>query len=101
MQLAIKPNEVHTFKLNSGEELIAKVIQAGSEFIVIEEPVSIAPGPQGMGLIPSMFTADPKGEFRLNNNSISLFAQTDDSVKMKYLEATTGIKVPDKKLILG
>lgn len=101
MQLAIKPNEVHTFKLNSGEELIAKVIQAGSEFIVIEEPVSIAPGPQGMGLIPSMFTADPKGEFRLNTNSISLFAQTDDSVKMKYLEATTGIKVPDKKLILG
>lgn len=101
MQLAIKPNEVHTFKLNSGEELIAKVIQAGSDFITIEEPVSIAPGPQGMGLIPSMFTADPKGEFRLNTSSISLFAQTDDSVKMKYLEATTGIKVPDKKLILG
>ena len=101
MQIAIKPNEVYTFKLNSGEELIAKVLQAGGEFIQIEEPVSIAPGPQGMGLIPSMFTAEPKGEFRLNTSSISLFAQTDDSVKMKYLEATTGIKVPDKKLILG
>lgn len=101
MQLAIKSNEVYTFKLNSGEELIAKVIQAGGDFIQIEEPVSIAPGPQGMGLIPSMFTADPKGEFKLNTNSISLFASTDDSVKMKYLEATTGIKVPDKKLILG
>ena len=101
MQLALKPNEVYTFKLNSGEELIAKVIQAGGDFIQIEEPVSIAPGPQGMGLIPSMFTAEPKGEFRLNTSSISLFASTDDSVKMKYLEATTGIKVPDKKLILG
>ena len=101
MQLAIKPNEVHTFKLNSGEELIAKVIQAGSEFIVIEEPVSIAPGPQGMGLIPSMFTADPKGEFRLNTTSVSIYAETEDAVRMKYLEATTGIKVPDKKLILG
>lgn len=101
MQIAIKPNEVYTFKLNSGEELIAKVLQAGGEFIQIEEPVSIAPGPQGMGLIPSMFTAEPKGEFRLNTSSISLYAQTDDSVKMKYIEATTGIKVPDKKLILG
>ena len=101
MQVALKPNQVYSFKLNSGEELIAKVTQAGGDFIQIEEPVSIAPSPQGMGLVPSVFTADPKGEFRLNTNSISVFAETEDAVKMKYLEATTGIKVPDKKLILG
>ena len=88
-------------KLNSGEELIAKVIEANDSFISVEEPVSIAPGPQGMGLVPSIFTADPKGIFRLNTNSVSVFAETEDAVKMKYLEATTGIKVPDKKLILG
>jgi citrate lyase synthetase len=92
---------VYSFKLNSGEELIAKVIQAGGEFIQIEEPVSIAPSPQGMGLVPSIFTADPKGEFRLNTSSVSIYAETEDAVRMKYLEATTGIKVPDKKLILG
>jgi hypothetical protein len=101
MQVALKPNQVYSFKLNSGEELIAKVTQAGGDFIQIEEPVSIAPSPQGLGLVPSVFTADPKGEFRLNTNSISVFAETEDAVKMKYLEATTGIKVPDKKLILG
>ena len=101
MQVAIKPNTVYSFKLNSGEELIAKVIQAGGDFIQIEEPVSIAPSPQGMGLVPSVFTADPKGEFRLNTNSVSIFSETEDAVRMKYLEATTGIKVPDKKLILG
>jgi hypothetical protein len=54
-----------------------------------------------MGLVPSMFTADPKEEIRLNTNSVSLVSKTDDSVKMKYIEATTGIKVPEKKLILG
>ena len=101
MQVAIKPNTVYSFKLNSGEELIAKVIQAGGDFIQIEEPVSIAPSPQGMGLVPSVFTADPKGEFRLNTSSVSIYAETEDAVRMKYLEATTGIKVPDKKLILG
>ena len=36
MQIAIQPNTVYTFKLNSGEELIAKVIQAGGDFIVME-----------------------------------------------------------------
>ena len=101
MQISITPNTVYTFKLNSGEELIAKVIQAGSEFIQIEEPVSIAPSQQGMQMIPSIFTANPKGEFKLNTSSIAMYAETDDSIRMKYLEATTGIKVPDKKLILG
>ena len=101
MQIALEPNKVFTFKLNSGEELIAKVVQSGGDFIVIEEPVSIAPTQQGMQMIPSVFTANPKGEFKLNTSSIAMYAETDDSIRMKYLEATTGIKVPDKKLILG
>ena len=101
MQIALKQNTVYTFKLNSGEELIAKVTQAGGDFIEIEEPVSIAPTQQGMQMIPSMFTAEPKGIFRLNTSSVAIYAETDDSVRIKYLEATTGIKVPDKKLILG
>lgn len=99
MQLEI--NQVWTFKMFSGEEMVAKVKHLEGDWITVEEPVSIAPGPQGMGLVPSMFTADIKGEIRLNINSVSLYAPTDDSVKLKYLEATTGIKVPDKKLILG
>ena len=74
MQIAIQPNTVYTFKLNSGEELIAKVIQAGGDFIVMEEPVSIAPTQQGMQMIPSIFTADPKGEFKLNTSSIAIYA---------------------------
>jgi hypothetical protein len=101
MQIALNQNTVYTFKLNSGEELIAKVVQSGGDFIVMEEPVSIAPTQQGMQMIPSIFTADPKGEFRLNTTSIAMYAETDDSVRMKYLEATTGIKVPDKKIVLG
>ena len=93
--------KVFTFKLNSGEELIAKIVEITRDNIVLEEPVSIAPSQQGMGLVPSMFTADPKGKFTLNTNSISLYAETEDNVKMKYLEATTGIKVPEKKIVLG
>lgn len=96
-------NKVYTFKLNSGEELIAKVIiaQLGAGFIEVEHPVSVAPGPQGMGLVPSMFTASPALSVTINTNSISMYVETDDSVEAKYIEATTGIKVPDKKIIMG
>jgi hypothetical protein len=93
---------VYSFKLNSGEELIAKVKDASdSGFIIVSEPVSVAPANQGLGLVPSLFTADPKNEYRLNTNSIAIYVLTDDNVKMKYIEATTGIKVPEKKLVLG
>lgn len=101
MHIEAETGKVYTFKLNSGEELIAKIKLAGGEFLVIENPVSVAPGPQGLGLVPSMFTADPDAEIKLNSNSVSIYALTEDAVKMKYIEATTGIKIPEKKLILG
>ena len=101
MQLLAETGKVYTFKLNSGEELIAKIKMSGGEFLIIENPVSVAPGPQGLGLVPSMFTADPDAEIKLNTASVSIYALTDDNVRMKYIEATTGIKVPEKKLILG
>ena len=97
----IKENEIFSIKLNSGEELITRIKKVTPEYLIISEPVSVAPGPQGMGLVPSLFTADPDEKLRLNTASISLYALTDDPVKMKYIEATTGIKVPDKKIILG
>lgn len=93
--------EVVTVKLNSGEELISKILKVEDDTAFLHEPVSVAPGPQGVGLIPSLFTADPKGETRLNINAIAIVAPTDEGVKAKYIQATSGIIVPDKKLILG
>jgi hypothetical protein len=94
-------NEIYSFKLFSGEEVITKVVGFFNDYYLISDPVSVAPGPQGIGLMPSMFTADTKENIRLNTNSIAIIAETEDAVKTKYIEATTGIKVPSKKLILG
>lgn len=99
--MKIEAGQTYSFKLNSGEELIAKVIEVSDSYLMITTPVSVAPGPQGMGLIPSLFTNDQRGNVRLNTNSISLVAETEEAVKMKYIEATTGISVPSKKMILG
>ena len=91
-----------TMKLNSGEELIAKIVEGEVDgYITIANPVSVAPGPQGMGLVPSLFTGNPDSTTKLNTMSIAIFALTEENVKAKYLEATSGIKVPSKKLIIG
>lgn len=93
--------QVYTFKLNSGEEVIAKVVDISNNLVSVETPVSVAPGPQGMGLIQSLFTADPDKTIQINMNCVAIHALTDEGVTMKYIEATTGIKMPDKKIIMG
>ena len=93
--------EVYTFKLTSGEEVVARVVDTDDKYVLLHDPVSVAPGPQGMGLMPSMFTANPKAETRLNTNNVTIYALTEETVKAKYIEATTGLVVPDKKIIMG
>jgi hypothetical protein len=97
----MEAGKIYTIKLNSGEEVITKVIEVGQNIIIITEPVSIAPSQQGMQMIPSMFTAEQRGNVMLNSSAIAFYANTDDNIKDKYIEATTGIKMPDKKIILG
>lgn len=100
--MEIKVDETYTFKLNSGEELVAKVLAIHNDYLTITDPVSIGPGPSGgLGLVPSLFTYNNRGNVRLNTNSLALVAETDENVKTKYIEATTGLQVPGKKVILG
>jgi len=99
--MKIDLNQVYTLKLNSGEELIAKIVEENDKSITVESPVSVAPGPQGMGLVPSLFTADPRAKVTININSVAVLAATEDAVKTKYIEATTGIRVPEKKIVMG
>ena len=97
----IETNKIYTFKMNSGEEVIAKIVAFEHPWITVNEPVAIAPGPQGMGLIPALFTADHSKCIEININSCAFVALTDESVTTKYIEATTGLTVPEKKIVLG
>lgn len=98
----IKPNEIYVFKLASGEELIVKVLNVSDTFYTISNPVSVAPNQRGIGLVPSLFTADMDGEIQLNTSSIVISALPAEDIRVKYIEATTGLTVPtEKKVILG
>lgn len=93
---------VYSFKFNSGEEMIGKIVGLlPSDWLAVEEPLSVAPSAKGMGLIPSLFTSDPSKNVKINMSSIAMYCEAEDSIKMKYLEATTGITVPEKKILVG
>jgi hypothetical protein len=96
-------NEVLTFKMNSGDEVVAKVVAEPDEYgyIAVTDPVTVVTTNNGVGMIPTIMTAEHNAQNKLNTNNISMFTLTDDNIKLKYLEATTGISVPTKKLIMG
>lgn len=93
--------KIYTFKLNSGEELIAKLQGITRDHYIIGNPVSVAPSQKGIGLVPSMFTADTDSKILLNINSVSISADTESSICDKYIEITTGIVLPEKKIVMG
>ena len=99
--MTLEVGQTYTFKLNSGEEMVGKFTGQEGQYLTIENPVSIAPSQKGMQLIPSLFTVDPDEKVTLNTTCISMYAVTEDSVKMKYIEMTTGIQIPDKKILVG
>lgn len=98
--MIITPNNIYTFKLNSGEELVARVLEISDSEISLEEPVSVAPSAKGMGLVPSLFTSAASA-VSLQRSAVSLMAETEATVRDKYIEATTGIQVPSKKILVG
>jgi hypothetical protein len=97
----IELNEVYTLKLSSGEEVISKVIAVDADTITLSEPLSVAPGPQGIGLMPSMFTAEKDKSVTLNTRAITMYCETADPIRIKYIEATTGITTASKRIVLG
>jgi hypothetical protein len=99
--MEIKDNEVYTFKLVSGEEIVTKVLGSDTDYIYITEPLAVGPGQQGPVLMQGLFTSVPGAKVSLNIKHIAMIADTEDGIRQRYIKVTTGIDVPSKKLILG
>jgi hypothetical protein len=97
--MILENDKVYTFKIANGDELIGKVIAQTDTEIVIHQPLTIIPGPQGIQLLPSLFTTELAVDVTINKNNIVMMAETREQVCDSYLESTTGIK-PIRKQIL-
>lgn len=89
----VSPGEIITFKLSSGEELIAKLIEETMTHFKISRPLLIAMSPQGPALMPYLFTVHPDKEIQLNKSGITVAVDTDKSFADQYIQSTTGIKL--------
>ena len=83
--------EVITFKLTSGEEIVAKLVEDGPVYYKLSRPMVIGMGQQGPGLMPYLFTVHPDKDVRLNKSVVAMAEATDKQFADQFIQQTTGI----------
>lgn len=87
-----KKDDIVTFKLVNGDEIVAKIIDESDTTYVISKPCTVMPSPQGLGLIQSLFTSDLNKNVPLEKNHVMLHSITIEAVQNHYIQTTTGIQ---------
>jgi hypothetical protein len=82
---------VVTFKLTSGEEIVAKLVEDGAAHYKLSRPMVIGMGQQGPGLMPYLFTVHPDKDVKLNKSVVAMAEATDEQFAKQFLQSTTGI----------
>lgn len=83
-------DDLISFKLVNGEEVIAKLIEERTDEYVISKPITLAPSPQGMAVIPYVMTADLK-QTTLKKQHVIVCGISNADLEPAYIQATTGI----------
>jgi hypothetical protein len=89
----VSAGEVVTFKLTSGEEVVAKLVEETETQYKLSRPMVLSMTQQGVGMMPYLFTVSPDTEVKLNKTTITMVEATDKSFADQFLQSTTGIKL--------
>lgn len=84
--------DIVSFKMVNGDEVVAKIIELGADSWKVAKPCTVIPGPQGIGLIQSLISADINTEVILNKQHVMLHAPVIAQMKDHYIQTTTGIQ---------
>ena len=96
----LETGKIYTLKLNSGEELVAKVLNSQFGTLQVSHPLSMAMSQQGIQMVPSLFSADLK-KVDINTASIAMSTEAREDVVKAYTEATTGLDLSTAKQMLA
>ena len=84
--------DIVSFKLINGDEVVARIVNSGTNEFEISKPCTVMPSPQGMGLIQSLFTADADVNVVLQKDHVLMHAPSIDQMQKHYIKTTTGIE---------
>ena len=85
-------DEIVTFKLVNGDEIVAKVVEENDNGFTISKPCTVMPSQRGIGLLQSLFTSDLSKNVVLDKKHVMFHASTQKEVESHYIQTTTGIQ---------
>lgn len=92
IKVPYKKGDAVTVKLSSSEELIARFLDETDTTVSIEKAVILIQGPQGVGMMPWMMSADDVA-ISINKRNVIAVCKTNSDVAKAYIENTSSIKL--------
>lgn len=97
----IQPNDIVVAKLVTNEEILAKITEIATTYMVFAKPVTLQmmPGPNNqamVGSLPFMIGNNEDASFKISNDHIIACVLASDVYKNNYIRATSGIELSTK-----
>jgi hypothetical protein len=83
--------QLTSFKLITGEEIIARLDEQRDNQYVLSRPVILVPTERGTAMVPYLLTADVTDEIVLDFSKVIMIAASKKELEAGYIQATTGI----------
>ena len=95
-------NEIYTFKLVTGEEVVAKITDGMRDnYYEVSKPCTVMADPSGkVRMVPSALTMELDKNVTINKSAVAMIFDANESVKKSYEQATSGIIQPKKPSLL-
>lgn len=91
--------DIVCFKMVTGDEIVAKIVEQNSEGYVVNRPCTVIPSPQGLGLMQSLISADINTNVTLKSEHVIMHGPVITDIENHYIRTTTGIQ-PTKSGII-
>ena len=94
IEKSISKGDVVSFKLASGEEVVAKLDEVQETKYVVTKPLMLTMSEKGLALAPFMFTIEPLAKISFHTNNVLCASKTEKQMASQYIATTTGLEMP-------
>ncbi len=94
IEKSISKGDVVSFKLASGEEVVAKLDEVQETKYVVTKPLMLTMSEKGLALAPFMFTIEPLAKISFHTNNVLCASKTEKQMASQYIATTTGLAMP-------
>ena len=85
----VKVGEINSFKLITGEEIVARIVDDTAFVYTISKPLVLSVTALGVALTPFLFTAEIAGDINIPKTAVVAIAQTDKQTAGQYIKGTS------------